>query len=922
MSGDVYNNRQQVDETRRIGRTLLEKALANQALSYLSNIKAQLLTATIYEIGDSKKQLGVQYHTLAQSHAKLKAQQSKLKTQQLELRSLRAQLETRIEQANLALSEKDEQYRILADASPIVVYLVQDGVFRYVNQQFLNLSGYSLDELIGRMNPLDLMTEQSRPLMAEQIRRRLSGELADTVYTCQGQSKQGKIIDLEVHGRITSYQGKPALIGALLDITARKQAKNALAASMQLLQSIIETAPIRIFWKDRALHYQGCNTQFARDAGFASTEQLLGKTDFEMGWQDQAESYQTDDQQVMDSNYPKLGFEEPQTAPNGRTRWLRTSKVPLHDENGTVTGILGVYDDITETIQSRTLMQLRGKLMEIIIKSDSNLTDTLTEMILSIEQTLPNLSGSVLLLDEDGQHLRVGAAPHLPDAYNAAIDGGKIGPNAGSCGTAAYLGQRVIVSDIAHDSLWQDYRDLALAHGLAACFSEPILDQSRKVLGTFAMYFHKPRLPSQQDINSIEMVAELAVIAIERKQAEKHLIESESRYRALFGNMPSGFVVFEVVQDDTGKPVDLVILDGNEKFEQTTGLNIQEVIGKRLTHILPGIENDATDWIGIYGQVALSGEPQQLEQGSELLGHYYSVTAYRAGPKQCAVTFLDITKRKLIEQELQKHREHLEAMVEQRTSELAAANQHLQEIDKLKSMFIASMSHELRTPMNSILGFTDLMLQGLSGEISELQRDHLKRVHAAGRHLLLLISDIIDLSKVEAGKIEAKPRDFELGEMLDEAVQNHLIAAQKKGLKLVLEPLSGNIALHQDRHRLMQCLLNLLSNAIKYSKQGDIRVSAQPLQDQVVISVQDEGIGMSADEMGRLFKPFVRLDSELTVKAGGTGLGLYLTSKLMKELLGGTVTVTSQPGAGSRFSLHLPYHLPQDNPFAAIGSKM
>jgi len=261
------------------------------------------------------------------------------------------------------------------------------------------------------------------------------------------------------------------------------------------------------------------------------------------------------------------------------------------------------------------------------------------------------------------------------------------------------------------------------------------------------------------------------------------------------------------------------------------------------------------------------------------------------------------------EVELVQHRNHLEELVDARTHELAEVNKRLQELDRLKSMFIASMSHELRTPMNSILGFSGLMLDGVTGEINDVQRDQLQRINNAGRHLLALITDVIDISKVEAGKVTANPKPFDLGELLAEAISIHKLAMEKKGLSFTLDAPAA-IAMVTDRHRLLQCLLNLLSNAIKYSnKQGHVVLRARQSGDEVLIDVTDSGIGMSDAQLQQLFKPFVRLDSELAISAGGTGLGLYLTRKLMQELLAGTVSVSSQPGAGSCFTLRLPCNL-------------
>lgn len=233
------------------------------------------------------------------------------------------------------------------------------------------------------------------------------------------------------------------------------------------------------------------------------------------------------------------------------------------------------------------------------------------------------------------------------------------------------------------------------------------------------------------------------------------------------------------------------------------------------------------------------------------------------------------------------------------------ANRQLKELDKLKSMFIASMSHELRTPLNSIIGFSGMLLQGLSGDINDEQRDDLQRVSRAGNHLLSLITDIIDISKIEAGRIESHPEHFPLKELIEEAVEEVRLQADKKGISIEIQADTWS-EMNTDRKRLLQCLLNYLSNAVKFSEQGKVIVSISVNENIADISVADTGIGIAEDDIPKLFEAFERLESHLRVKAGGTGLGLYLTKKISGELLHGSVTVESQLGKGSTFGLKIP----------------
>ena len=265
--------------------------------------------------------------------------------------------------------------------------------------------------------------------------------------------------------------------------------------------------------------------------------------------------------------------------------------------------------------------------------------------------------------------------------------------------------------------------------------------------------------------------------------------------------------------------------------------------------------------------------------------------------------------RRSAEKALQDSYQALEIKVQQRTEELRRANDRLRQLDQLKSMFIASMSHELRTPLNSIIGFTGVVLQGISGPLSDKQKDHLNRVYGSARHLLDLITDVIDISKIEAGYADVYLETFSLNQLVEEAAATVQPQRMEKGLGLEIEA-SGSIMLVSDRKRLLQCVLNLLSNAVKYSEQGTISVRLKDEADRAVIEVEDSGIGISPEALAKLFQPFERIDTHLRVKTPGTGLGLYLTRKIMTDLLQGDAVAASTEGQGSIFTLWLPHTLP------------
>jgi PAS domain S-box-containing protein len=387
-----------------------------------------------------------------------------------------------------------------------------------------------------------------------------------------------------------------------------------------------------------------------------------------------------------------------------------------------------------------------------------------------------------------------------------------------------------------------------------------------------------------------------------RKRMEKALQISEGRYRALHRDNPT--MIFTLDAQGT-------ILSVNPFGATQLGYTMEDLEGEPILKVIHCEDRDAmTEQLRMCVQHPACVYRQPFRKirkdGGLLWVDELSQAMYDLnGSLNLLVVCLDITERKKAEEELQRYKTDLERLVRERTVQLEQANLRLKEMDRLKSLFIASMSHELRTPLNAIIGFTGLTLKGHSGTLNEEQQDNLARVYRSAKHLLGLISDIIDISKIEAGKTGTFPEEFLLEELVDEAVTTVTPKLQEKGLSLELQ-LAGSFAVFADRKRLFQCLVNLLSDAAKFTERGSIVVAVRQSQGRVELSVTDSGIGIAEQDLPRLFKPFERLDSHLRVQAGGTGLGLYLTAKLVADILRGTISVVSREGEGSTFTLSLP----------------
>ncbi len=407
------------------------------------------------------------------------------------------------------------------------------------------------------------------------------------------------------------------------------------------------------------------------------------------------------------------------------------------------------------------------------------------------------------------------------------------------------------------------------------------------------------------------------------------LRESKQYNRSLFKHSPIGLALCRL----SGELVDV-----NPSYAAIIGRGVAETLTMSYWEITPEkyadqeqLQLDSLMTTGRYGPyekeyIHVSGRLVPVRLQGQIIE--------QSGEKFIWSSVEDISERKQAELELGKYQKHLEELIKERTDgfkqksidlersqtamlylledvndinkQLNQANEKLKEVDRLKSMFIASMSHELRTPLNSVIGFSSILLNEWLGALNDEQKKSLTSILRSGKHLLSLINDVIDVSKIEAGMIEVSQEDFELSELLDEVEQTFAKEALDRKLTLAVQQLS--LPMHTDRRRLLQCLLNLVSNALKFTEKGGVIVEVwyNESERELTIAVADTGIGIKTEDQPKLFQAFSRIQSHLTATVCGTGLGLYLSRRIIVDILQGEIKVTSESGVGSIFTITIP----------------
>ena len=560
----------------------------------------------------------------------------------------------------------------------------------------------------------------------------------------------------------------------------------------------------------------------------------------------------------------------------GAERWWDVVVTPVMDDVGGVVQLLAVSRDITQRHREIDFRAGQQEVLEMIATGVA-LDAVLTRLVLLVERHSNGMLCSVLLLDEDGVHLRQGAAPSLPHSFNQSIEGAAIGPRAGSCGTAMYLGRTVISTDVMVDPIWEDYRDLAVMYGFRSCWSAPIFSGQKRVLGSFAMYYSEPRAPRGEELRMVEVAANIAGIAIDHQRTLEALRRSEERNRAILRAIPDWMFILNA---------DGVFLDYHAKDPSELLLPPEVFLGKTIWDAMPPVISNPLS-AAMAGALA-SDEPQKFEYTleSDQTLHFYEACVVRCDGNKILSIVRDISDRK---------RAEMDAVIQRR--ELA----HLSRVTTLGEMS-GALAHELSQPMSAILINAQAARRLLARDPVDLAelREALDDIIANDKRAGAVIERLRTLLK--KGNVVFEPVD--LNEIAREVLDFTRSDFLARRIAVTTRLASSIPAVDGDRVQLQQVLLNLVLNACESMGANTIddrRLTVTSTADDgfVHVAISDRGVGIPDDQRDAVFEPFV------TFREQGLGLGLAISRSII-HAHGGQIVVENNADRGTTFRCLIP----------------
>lgn len=697
---------------------------------------------------------------------------------------------------------------------------------------------------------------------------------------------------------IRNEKGETA--GAVLvfrDVTAHKRQELLVKDAFHYAQNILGTLRHPFLVLDQSLKVVSANHSFYTTFHVAA-EATEGRFVFDLGdgqWNIPALRTLLEDILLQHPSFEDFEVEHDFPAGVGVKTMLLNARRIVRPGNHSELILLAI-EDITARKRNETLLTSQKEVLELAA-SGGSLEDVFGLVARSAQRHSGEGSrAAVFVVDQDGRHLKFVATEGMAEAYTSAINRMEIGPNATSCGTAAFTGEGSIAADISTDPQWVQYQALASEHGIRACWSHPIRTLGGKVLGAIALYHRESCAPGPGDLDAVKLLSNTAAIVMERyrelgqrNQSETALRQSETRYRRLFETAKDGIIILDA---GTRK-----ITDANAFMCGLTGLEVEELLGKELYQI--GMFKDVEENKEAFRELQRTGYlrhehlPVKNQRGDKVEVEFIA-NVYQEGDRlvaQCNVR--DISERSRLEKQI------------------AQQSEALAEQARRKDEFLAMLSHELRNPLAPIRSAVQLLRmqeQGVSNPIRQQAREIIERQVA---NLTKMVSDLSEVSRVVSGRIRLDLEPAEVKLVVEHSLQTVAPLFEQRKHSVAVNLCSEPVWALVDASRLEEVLVNLLNNAAKYTPDGGrIGVSCEHQveggQDYAVIRVRDNGVGIDQDLLPRIFDLFTQADRSLARSAGGLGIGLSLAHRLV-TLHGGTIWAQSEgPGKGSEFAVRLP----------------
>jgi len=796
----------------------------------------------------------------------------------------------------------------------ILVASKETGLYVMANPAMCRMLGYSETELLA-MGPPDLHSPEVLPRLREIFLGMEQGDFSP-IQELPFLRKDGGVFYADVSPTFVTIQGKPCFLGVFRNVTERRQAREALARSEALLAEAqtlahlgnwnLDLAAGQATWSDEEFRLLG----YEPGAVPASVERFLRAVH-----PGDREAVKAEIQRVMTPGETRpYHIEHRVLRPDGERILEQQGRVAF-DEAGHPLRMYGTTMDITERKQNEDLLALHNRLLRgltainaILMREtdEQQLMHKVCHLLVEESQFRMAWVGRVA---EDGIHVQPIAEAGFENGYLAAADirCDDSPQGAGPTGSAIRLGTTVSVADIETDPSFVPWRERARAQGYRSSAATPIR-LNGKVIGAISIYGAAPGTIGSYEVRLLEKLAADLGHTMERFAAERALRESEAKFRLLLDSAAEGIY---------GVDTQGVCTFVNAACLRMLGYQHErELIGKVIHALIHHSYSDGSPYpkeMCLVRHSTVEGKSTHCDaevhwraDGSSFPVEYWSHPILRDGQLVGAVvTFVDITERKRNEEALRRLNEDLEGRVLERTQELQAAKEEAERANLAKSEFLSRMSHELRTPLNAILGFGQLLGSDPTHPLREMQQENVREILHAGRHLLDMINEVLDLARIESGRLTVSMEPVDLKRVLRECLALVGPMAEARGIRLSEEAFPAHGGVLADRTRLKQVLLNLLSNAVKYNRdQGSVTVACVQQGETLRLGITDTGPGLTPEQQALLFRPFERLDADKAA-IDGTGIGLAL-SKRLTELMRGEIGVESKPGVGSTFWVRFP----------------